>query len=148
MAIHSGHTSICVSDMGRARDFYCGVLGLKMSKDYGTTPADGLTRVSGSTMTFNLLEDSEGNQCVELFQFENIRQRKFDGTSRHEDFWSSHVCFLFDPESIDEVYQRIVDSGAGIDIPLSDMDGGKFAYVYDPDGYMVELVTWYNGRAE
>ena len=139
MSAFVGHTSIAVSDYDKSVAFYTELLGLHMDVDFGLMPADMLTRKAGSTMRFCLLADDEGHQCIELFQFIGVEQRKFEGKVRHEDFWSSHVCILYD--DVDVVYQRLVDAGVDIDIPLTENSGYKFAYVFDPDGYMVELVA-------
>ena len=139
MGTYVGHTSITVSDFDRSVDFYTNVMGLHMSVDFGLIPADFLTRQEGAMNRFCLLADDEGHQCVEIFEFSNVEQRRFEGKAQHQDFWSSHVCFLYD--DIDAAYQRVVNAGTEIDIPLTEAEGWKFAYVYDPDGYLVELVA-------
>ena len=139
MSVFTGHTSIAVSDMDRSLEFYCGLLGLHVSVDFGTMPAEALTRDPNSRMRFMLLADDDGLECVELFQFMDIEQRKLEGNARHEDFWSSHVCLKYD--NVDEVYERLVAAGAEVDIPLNESGGAKFSYLYDPDGYMVELLA-------
>ncbi|WP_172135075.1 VOC family protein [Adlercreutzia sp. ZJ473] len=138
MAAYTGHTSICVIDMDRSIDFYCNVLGLRVSKDFGVIPAKSLTRDEESKMRIVLLAAEDGLECVELFQFFNIEQRRMEGKVKHEDFWSSHVALLYD--NIDEAYQKVVDAGTEIDIPLCGSSGYRFSYVFDPDGYMVELI--------
>lgn len=138
MAAYTGHTSICVTDMDRSIAFYCDVMGLRVSKDFGTIPAESLTRDDASKMRIVLLAAEDGLECVELFQFFDVEQRRMEGNVRHEDFWSSHVALLYD--NIDEAYQKVVDAGVEIDIPLCESDGYRFSYVFDPDGYMVELV--------
>ena len=139
MATFTGHTSIAVSDMDKALEFYCGLLGLKMSKDFGTMSAESLTRDPQSKMRFCLLEAEDSLQCVELFQFMGIEQRRVGDKAKHEDFWSSHVAFLLD--DIDEVYEKMVAAGVEVDVPLTGSAGYKFAYLFDPDGYMVELIA-------
>ena len=139
MGVFVGHTSICVSDFDKSVKFYTEVMGLHMSFDFGEQPADFLTRKEGATQRFCLLADDEEHQCIELFQFKGIEQRRFEGNVRHEDFWSSHVCLLYD--NIDEAYERVVAAGTEVDIPLTEAQGWKFAYLFDPDGYMVEMVA-------
>jgi glyoxylase I family protein len=140
MAIFTGHTAIIVSDMEKALDFYVGLLGLRVTNDFGGDFVDAqmLTKVPGSTMKFALLSADDGLQCVELFQFEGCEQRKPFERSNHVDYFSSHIAFMTD--DIDGIYTRLVDAGVRIDIPLMEAAGAKFAYLFDPDGYMVELV--------
>lgn len=139
MSVYTGHTAIIVSDMEKALEFYRDLLGLKVTVDFGTQSAEFLTHVPGSKQNFCLMAADDGLECLELFEFSNIDQRRLGDKVRHEDYWSSHVAFLFD--NIDEVYKRLVDAGIEIDVPLTEAEGYKFAYVYDPDGYMVELVA-------
>lgn len=139
MATYTGHTSITVSDFDKSIDFYCNAVGLHVAVDFGESPAEPLTRNPDSTMRFALLAADDGLQCVEIFQFSGIEQRKLAGCARHEDYWSSHICFLTD--EIDALYERMVSAGAKVDIPLTDSGGYKFAYLFDPDGYIVELVA-------
>lgn len=139
MGVYTGHTSICTADMDAALEFYCGLLGLHVAVDFGRRPAEFLTRVPGSEMRFALLAADDGISCVELFQFFGVEQRRVGESVRHEDYWSSHVALEFD--NVDEVYERLVEAGVRIDIPLTESDGYKFSYLFDPDGYMVELIA-------
>lgn len=139
MGVYTGHTSITVSDMDRSLKFYCDLLGLRVSTDFGVQPAENMTGVPGSMMRFMLLASDDGLECIELFQFMNTDQRKLGEKALHEDFWSSHVAFLFD--DVDAVYEKLVQSGAEVNIPLMELGGYKVAYLHDPDGYLVELIA-------
>jgi catechol 2,3-dioxygenase-like lactoylglutathione lyase family enzyme len=73
MGIYTGHTAIIVSDMQKALDFYVGLLGLRVTNDFGGAFMDGefLARVPGSEQRFVLLSADDGLQCIELFQFKH-----------------------------------------------------------------------------
>jgi catechol 2,3-dioxygenase-like lactoylglutathione lyase family enzyme len=140
MAIFTGHTAIIVSDMERALRFYVDLLGLRVTNDFGGgyNDASFLTRTPGSTMKFALLSADDDLQCVELFEFKGCEQAKPFERSNHVDYFSSHIAFLSD--DIDSLYEKLIAAGVEVDIPLTEAGGAKFAYLFDPDGYMVELV--------
>ena len=139
MSVYTGHTAIVVSDFDKSLAFYCGLLGLHVAVDFGEASAEALTKDPNEKMRFALLAADDGLQCIELFQFKGAEQRKLEGKIRHDDLWSSHVCFQSD--DVEALYERLVAAGTEVDIPLTDAQGYKFAYLYDPDGYMVELIA-------
>jgi catechol 2,3-dioxygenase-like lactoylglutathione lyase family enzyme len=141
MTIYTGHTAIIVSNMQKALDFYVGLLGLKVSNDFGGEfmDAEFLAKVPGSQQKIMLLEADDGLQCIELFEFRGCEQRKPFERSNHVDYFSSHVAFMTD--DIEVLCDRLTAAGVDFDIPLIEAGGAKFAYLYDPDGYMVELVS-------
>jgi len=141
MGIFAGHTAITVSNLEKSLEFYIGLLGLKLSNDFGGGFIDAslTTGISGSEQKFVLLATDDGLESIELFEFRGCEQKKPSEFANHVDFFSSHVAFMTD--DIERTYNRLVAAEVKIDVPLMEVQGWKFAYVYDPDGYLVELVA-------
>lgn len=138
MGIKFGHAALTVKDTDRCLEFYCGLLGLELAVDFGTLPADIKTHKEGSQMRVTLLSDSTESQVIETFEFYDTEQRRLGDKCLHTDYWSPHIAFTV--ENLKDVYDKMVASGVEVSIPYTEDGGYKFAYVYDYDGFLVELI--------
>ncbi|WP_165171623.1 VOC family protein [Adlercreutzia sp. ZJ242] len=138
MNTNFAHAALTVKNTDRCLEFYCGLLGMKLDIDFGMQPADIKTNVEGSQMRVTLIADANGNQVLETFEFIDAEQRRFEDKCRHTDYWCPHIALTVD--NLKEVYDKLVDAGIEVSIPFTDVAGYKFAYVYDYDGFLVELI--------
>lgn len=138
MATKVGHTALVVSDTDKTIEFYCNALGLTLSKDFGWCNAEQKTGVPGSQMRVTLLATDDGQEVLETFEFQDdIEQRKLGDKARHVDFWSPHFAIIVDDARV--YYDRLVQAGAEVAIDYTETPMYRYAYFYDPDGYMVEI---------
>lgn len=119
-----GHLALVVTDMKKATDFYCGILGFKSVfeiKDDKGNP------------WINYLKVGPG-QFVELFYPNG--EAKQDGVKRAG---FSHVCFEVD--DIKKTADDIVKRGGTLDRPIKlGVDGNYQCWVVDPDGSRIEMM--------
>lgn len=138
MTTKAGHTALVVSDTEETLRFYRDLLGLKLTKDFGWCNAEQKTGIPGSTMRVTLLATDDGQEVIETFEFEKgLDQRKLGDKARHIDFWSPHMAIIVDDTRA--YYDRLVEAGAEIALDYSETPLYRYAYFYDPDGYMVEI---------
>lgn len=132
------HAALTVKDTDRCLEFYCGLLGMKLDLDFGIQPAELKTHEAGSKMRVTLISDATGAQVLETFEFIDIEQRRLGEKCLHTDYWCPHIALTVN--NLKEVYDKLIDEQIEVSIPYTDEAGYKFAYVYDYDGFLVELI--------
>ena len=138
MATKMAHAALTVQSTQRCHDFYCGLLGMKVAVDFPINSSEIKTGDPNGTMHVTLLSDDEGSQCIETFEFIGTESRRLGDKCRHDDYWSSHIALCVD--DLKSVFDKLVEAGIEVSIPYTDAAGYKFAYVYDYDGFLVELI--------
>ncbi len=126
-----GHTCIAVNDMDRSVAFYRDIVGLKPGPemDYGAVKCIGLMAGNDMLELMDVLHpEADSNLQVPLKPGEE---------------GNVHVCF--NVENIDELAQRVKDSGAVIQKDLFEMELGggtviRNFYFRDPDGYALQFL--------
>ncbi len=124
------HVCIAVNDMDRSVAFYRDVVGLEVGPemDYGSVLCIGL-KAGGDTLELMKVNDPNA---------ENLQLPMKPGEEGNV-----HVCFNVD--NIDELAQRVKDSGAVIQTDLHEkkLGGGvviRNFYFRDQDGYALQFL--------
>lgn len=139
------HVGVTVSNLDRAIDFYCGVLGLELLDRSRLDSPDlaallGLDAVDATVADL----DSGDGRIVELIQYHAPSGRVIDYTSSSPA--SMHIAFRVD--DLEAVRERLRASNARVistrPITIGDpggrWDGATCLYIRDPDGAVLELV--------
>lgn len=138
------HTGITVSDLERALDFYCGLLGLELAfrRRYEEPYIFRLVGVPEATaLEVALIVQPHSGHRVELLEYVGADRR--DGRSRACDAGSGHLGFLVD--DIAAVVHRLRVAGVELVAPepvridAGPNTGAIGIYTRDPDGFIVEL---------
>jgi catechol 2,3-dioxygenase-like lactoylglutathione lyase family enzyme len=152
---------IGVSDMEKSMKFYKEVLGYDLVIYDETAVFSDLSGIVGGQKTFRrvLLSHSEprvgpfsrllGASYIELLQAENYQGRKLYKDRQWGDLGYIHLCF--DVKNMNQIktncessgYPFTVDSAAAGERFDMGEAAGRFAYIEDPDGALIELVETY-----
>ncbi|MCL2414785.1 MAG: VOC family protein [Bacteroidales bacterium] len=152
---------IGVSDMEKSMKFYKEVLGYDMVIYDETAVFPDLSGIIGGQKTFRrvLLSHSEprvgpfsrllGASYIELLQAQDYEGRKLYKDRQWGDLGYIHLCF--DVKKMDEMkancekqgYPFTVDSAVASEKFDMGEAAGRFAYLEDPDGALIELVETY-----
>ena len=138
------HTGITVSDLDRALEFYCDLLGLELvfRRRYEERYIFRLAGVPEATaIDVALVREPHSGHNVELLQYVGADRR--DGRGRACDTGTGHLGFLVG--DIAGVVERL--RAAGVDMVASEpvpVEAGPNAgalgiYTRDPDGFFIEL---------
>lgn len=138
MGTKFAHAALTVSSTERCLEFYRDLLGCTVSKDFGVQPAEMKTGIEGTKMRVLLLADATGHEVLETFEFMDIEQRRPGEKAHHTDYWVPHIALTV--KNLKEVYDKLVEAGVEVSIPYVEAGGYKFTYVYDYDGFLVELI--------
>src|SRR5688572_28491118 len=124
-----GHVHLKVSDLERALDFYCGVLGFELTTRYGTQAAFVAAGGYHHHLGLNTWESLGGSPPA-------------PGTTG-----LYHVAILYpDRATLADALKRLVRAGIPLD-GASDHGVSEALYLRDPDGNGVELY-WDRPREE
>lgn len=133
------HAGIVVSDMDKALEFYCDLLGLKIVNDF-TEESDHINAILGfSGIRLRIVKLTIDNKMlIELFQFLNPKK-----SSISPPIWNigcSHIAFSVD--DIDKEFEKLSKNGVRFNCPpcISPDGYAKYTYCQDPDGTNIELV--------
>ena len=117
MNLSFGEVQSFVSDLGRARDFYERVLGLRLVKE---APKWLIFDISGTT----------------LVVMAGARPRKYDGTYGSES--GTVTCLMTD--DIDRDYAELKAQGVSFFSEVNEVAEGRYVGFQDPDGNLLELI--------
>jgi catechol 2,3-dioxygenase-like lactoylglutathione lyase family enzyme len=151
---------IGVSDMEKSMKFYKETLGYDLVIYDETAVFTDFFRMVGGQRTFRrvLLSHSKprvgpfsrllGASYIELLQAEDYQGRKLYKDRQWGDLGFIHLCF--DVKNMNQIktnceaagYPFTVDSGAGEHFDMGEA-AGRFTYLEDPDGALIELVETY-----
>jgi len=120
------HTMLRISDIDSSIKFYCGALGLQEIRRIEV-------KEGKFTLIFLAAEDDESSQIELTYNWDTTNYELGNGFG--------HLAI-----EVDDVYlacDRINEKGGKIVRPAGPMKHGKtiLAFVKDPDGYMIELLT-------
>jgi glyoxylase I family protein len=142
MIVRMNHVSFTVSDLDRAINFYRQILGLRLLGvgDRDPTFSAIVTGIPDARLRIAYL--GANNCAVELIQYLSPPGVKLD--TRTCNVGSAHVCF--EVEGFDEMVRRICVgggflAGACAVVPAGPNRGRRVAYLEDPDGNTLELLS-------
>jgi catechol 2,3-dioxygenase len=116
-----GHVHLRVSDLQRAEDFYCDVLGFKVRQRFG---ADAL-----------FLSSSDYHHHIGL----NTWESKGAPPAPRHSAGLYHFAILYpDRRALADALRRVLDHGVMVD-GASDHGVSEAIYLHDPDGNGIEL---------
>ena len=121
-------SSLYVEDLGRARDFYVGVLGLRVLRE--DERFCGLD-VAGSTVLLLFVKGG----TLEPVHMPGGTIPPHDGEGR------LHLAFAVGRAELDRWERRLEEAGVLIESRADWPQGGSSVYFRDPDGHLVELAT-------
>jgi catechol 2,3-dioxygenase-like lactoylglutathione lyase family enzyme len=131
-------TGLVVSSMEEGLHLFRDLLGFKMVADLGTIAGPEFQELSGvpdTVMKIILLQGEAGAQ-LELFEYVNP-QGLARSEMNHYDIGFTHIAL--EVSGIEDVCQRLKDSGIEFMTPVHILPGVKYAYFRGPDRIMIEL---------
>lgn len=132
------HTGIIATDMDKALEFYCDLLGLEVLIDVQQDSEwlEKLTAYPGKRRVV-MLEAPDGNR-IEIFQFYD-HPKEAPKKVETGDIGCSHVCFRVD--DVEAAYKELRAAGVECNSePLVSPDGfARVMYCHDFDGTIVEM---------
>ncbi|MFI5162884.1 MAG: VOC family protein [Sphingobacteriales bacterium] len=118
------HIAIICSDYQRSKQFYCGVLGLKIVREVFRSERN----------SYKLDLEVNGLYQIELFSFPDPPARP----SRPEACGLRHLAFEVD--NLDEAVAEIKNRHVEVEpIRIDEYTGNRFTFFADPDGLPIEF---------
>tara|TARA_R110002020_G_scaffold38953_2_gene116590 strand:+ start:294 stop:722 length:429 start_codon:yes stop_codon:yes gene_type:complete len=138
--INIRHTGIVVTDLPRAKDFYCDLLGFKVWKEqdeYGSF-IDNFSSLKNVLVTTSKMILDNGDM-VELLQYKSHPEHP-PTDRRLTQIGCSHIALTV--SDLDAVYSKFMKEGVSFNSPpqLSPDGKAKVTFCKDPDGNFIELV--------
>ena len=132
------HPALAVSDMQKALDFYCGVVGFEpvMEADIpsGVEVLNTAMGVSDGGYKVRMLR--KGNSCIELFEFANTTP----GTSDRPVDRQGITHFALASDDFQQDYDHLAANGVKFNAQPFGASPLRFAYGRDPFGNVIELL--------
>lgn len=132
------HYGVTVSDMDEVLPFYRDLLDLEVTNrfDAGGEAFDRFVGVEDTDVDIVFMD--AGGCAVELLEYRNPPGDDANAGVSNNDTGAAHICLTVD--DLDEVYDDLKDDAEFISPPQTLGSGSKVAYVYDPDGNVVEFL--------
>jgi len=138
------HLGLTVSDIERSIHFYRDVLGMTLIRRRPRVTADYVSKQTGyegvelNVASFRVSDDSK--QSLEVVQYLNHEGAPSDAATNRPG--SSHLCLLVD--DLRSCYGDLAAQGVRfksepVTITAGPNEGGLVVYLYDPDGYALEM---------
>ena len=140
------HIGICVRDLQRSREFYCGAFGFEpMADSFRMGPElDHFTLVSGCDYEMQFFR--KGDFRLELFQAHS--PGAVGGGLARPNNTAGDVHLTLEVDDLDEVIARMAELGGTVlhrtrttSAALGIGEKGELVFGFDPDGVRIELVT-------
>ena len=154
-ALEVTKVSVTVSDLGRAVNFYTGVLSFEKTKTYrleGET-AQRLFGLQDEGLSVDIVQLKLGSETLELMQFHTRTPgRPIPADSRSNDLWFQHIAIVV--SDMDKAYKQVAAhqathvSTAPQTLPdyIPAAAGISAFYFRDPDGHNLELIHFPKGK--
>ena len=138
------HLGLTVSDIERSIHFYRDVLGMTLVGRRPRVTADYISKQTGceglelNVASFRVSDDSK--QSLEVVQYLNNEGPPREPATNRSG--SSHLCLLVD--DLRSCYDDLSAQGVRfksepVTITAGPNEGGLVVYLYDPDGYTLEM---------
>jgi catechol 2,3-dioxygenase-like lactoylglutathione lyase family enzyme len=133
------HTGITVSNLERSIDFYMNTLGMKLERQFEVQGPGIATIVGLPGAHLRIAFVYLGDFRLELIEYAAPQGGKLDMATNN--VGSAHVAFTTD--DVDKTYEELKGKGVRFKgAPTrSRPDRPRVAYLLDPDGYTVEIVS-------
>ena len=138
------HLGLTVSDIERSIEFYRDLLGMELIGRRPSVTADYVAKQTGyDSVELNVASfrvSSGSKQSLEVVQYMSHAGEPSDGATNRAG--NSHLCLLIDDlrAGYDDLQSRGVRFKSDpVEISAGPNKGGLVVYLYDPDGYMLEL---------
>ena len=138
------HLGLTVSDIERSIEFYRDLLGMELVGRRPSVTADYVARQTGyadvELNVASLRVSPASRQTLEIVQY--MSHAGHPGSPETNQAGISHLCLLVDDlvASYEDLRSRDVRfRSAPVTITAGPNKGGRVVYMYDPDGYVLEL---------
>lgn len=136
------HYGVTVSDLEESLAFYRDTLGLDVVSrghiEQGSEDSRKFTDfVDVPDVDVEVVFLDAGGCQVELLRYHNPEGENVNEGVSNNDHGASHFCLQVD--DIDEVHETLSDDVEFVHEPVTLSKGVRVAYMYDPDGNVVEL---------
>ncbi len=152
------HLGLTVADIERSIEFYRDLLGMELIRRRPSVTADYVAKQTGyNAVELNVASfrpHSNSRQSLEVVQYmTNSGEPSDQATNRPG---NSHLCLLVD--NLRGCYDDLLAKGVcfksePVEITAGPNKGGLVVYLYDPDGYTLELfqpnnIPKYDGKRD
>lgn len=137
------HHGLTVSDIDEAVEFYRDTLGFEEKHRTHNEGEQFSTVVGIEEAEAEMVFLEAGGMYIELFEYVPPGRDLHQGKQSNDDIGAHHVAFAV--EDLDSWYEDLSDEVEFVNAPVEGGTGAKVAYMYDPDGNVVELTeegTW------
>lgn len=136
--MNAHHYGLTVSEMATALEFYRDKLGFEElhRADIGPERLGEVVGVDGAEADMTFL-DANG-LVLELFEYRPAADPIYDGKQQSNAVGAHHLAF--EVEDADVTYERLSEEVEFVRPPQTGGTGAYVAYMYDPDGNVVEIV--------
>ena len=130
------HTGITVSDLGRAIEFYTGLLDCTIEARFSVTGEALETAVDADGVTGSFAHlDSHGTR-IELVEYEPAEDSRPKASLTQPG--ATHLAFSVD--DVDAFVDDLPDEIARLSDPQTTESGTRIVFTRDPDGNLVEFL--------
>lgn len=135
----SHHYGVTVSDMDEALGFYRDTLGMEVV-DQLSFASEEFSKFVGVPDTDVDITFLDADGCaVELLEYNNPPGGDANEGVSNNDVGAAHFCLAVD--DVESVYEDLSDEAEFLNPPQTLSNGAQVAYVFDPDGNIVELLA-------
>jgi len=134
----SHHYGVTVSDMDEALGFYRDTLGMETDAELSFASEEFSKFVGVENADVDIVFLDAGGFAVELLEYNHPPGGDANEGVSNNDVGAAHLCLEVD--DIDEVYDDLSGETEFINPPQTLENGAQVAYMYDPDGNVVELL--------
>lgn len=133
------HYGVTVSDLDESLEFYRDTLGLEEVDRLNFASEEFGKFVGVENVDVDLVFLDAGGCAVELLQYNAPSGGDANDGVSNNDVGAAHFCLEVD--DIQSVFEDLRSEGVEFINPPQTLDGGiQAAYMYDPDGNVVELI--------
>ncbi len=133
------HYGLTVSELATARRFYEDTLGFPVLHTAHLSGAGFSDLVGVPDAAADVVFLDAGGLVLELFEFHDPGEPPAESPSSTDRVGAHHLAFVVD--DVDAWYDRLADDVAFHTEPVAGGTGIRAAYLQDPDGNVVELVS-------
>jgi catechol 2,3-dioxygenase-like lactoylglutathione lyase family enzyme len=134
----SHHYGVTVSDMDEALGFYRDTLGMETDAELSFDSEEFSRFVGVEDADVDIVFLDAGGFAVELLEYNHPPGGDANDGVSNNDVGAAHLCLEVD--DIAGIYEDLSGETEFINPPQTLESGAQVAYMYDPDGNVVELL--------